>query len=81
MLKRREVKTYKVELICDECGTPMQFTGKVRFRGTNSTNVGDVVLTTYPEQYVHRCPKCGRTSCPDCAYPITEYEYIDEDGE
>ena len=65
MLKRREVKTYKVELICDECGTPMEFTG--------------VVLTTYPGQYEHRCPKCGRTASPTCAYPITEYEYIDEE--
>jgi uncharacterized Zn finger protein len=67
MLKRREVKTYKVDLICDECGTPMEFTG--------------VVLTSYPGQYVHKCPNCGRTESPACAYPITEYEYIDEDGE
>lgn len=67
MLKRREVKTYKVDLICDECGTPMEFTG--------------VVLTSYPGQYVHKCPNCGRTESPACVYPITEYEYIDEDGE
>ena len=66
MLKRREVKTYKVELICDECGVPMQFTR--------------VVLTSYPGQYEHRCPKCGRVLYPNCSYPITEYEYIDEDG-
>lgn len=65
MLKRREVRTYKVELICDECGVPMEFTG--------------MVYTTYPGQYEHRCPKCGRTSCPNCAYPIIEYEYVDEE--
>lgn len=65
MLKKREVRTYMVELICDECGVPMEFTG--------------IVYDSYPGQYEHRCPKCGRTSYPDRSYPIIEYEYIDEE--
>ena len=66
MLKRREVKTYQVELICDECGTPMKFTG--------------IVYTSYPGQYEHRCPKCGNVKCPECSYPRIEYECVEEDG-
>ena len=66
MLKRREIKTYKTELICDECGVPMEFTG--------------MVLTSYPEQYVHKCRKCGKTEYLTRLYPLTEYEYIDEEG-
>ena len=63
MLKKREIKTYQVQLICDDCGTPMDFTGHI----TSDSPVG----------FIHRCPKCGRTETQSHSYPITEYEYVD----
>lgn len=65
MLKKREVRTYKVELICDECGVPMEFTG--------------MMLTSYPPQYPHKCPKCGKHETVFECYPKIEYEYVDEE--
>ena len=48
MIKKRYVKRmYVEEAFCDECGSPMKFTG--------------VVLTTWPEQYPYNCvnPNCN----------------------
>lgn len=40
-----EVKTYRVELQCDECGDKMESTG--------------TALYTSPPQYPHKCKSCG----------------------
>ena len=43
--RRTEVRTYRIDLICDECGGRMAPTGQA--------------LMSYPVQYPHKCEKCG----------------------
>ena len=48
-------------MYCPKCGTEMEFTG--------------IVLTSYPAQYPHRCPKCDyRYTTYGEAYPIMKYK-------
>jgi ssDNA-binding Zn-finger/Zn-ribbon topoisomerase 1 len=59
MEKLIEVKAHKVVQICDECGEELVFTGEV--------------LLSYPEKYVHKCPKCGNIHWFPKSYPCIEY--------
>ena len=61
-IKKQEVKTFVLNLICDECGGEMVFKG-------------DGVLT-YPPKFPHICTKCGKEVITDKIYPATEYEYL-----
>jgi transcription elongation factor Elf1 len=44
---KKEVKTYKTEYVCDECGI-----------GTMESCSG-IVLTSNPPRYPHKCTNCG----------------------
>ncbi len=58
MEKRTEVKTYKVELVCESCD-----------KGTMESCAG-VVLQSHPPQYPHRCTECGvETHISGTTYP------------
>ena len=64
MIKSKEVKVYQDRLYCDECGEEMEFTG--------------MALTSYPMQYPHVCPKCGKRHTTTELYPKIRYEVIEE---
>lgn len=52
-----EAKTIIVHMICDECK-----------KGKMMPN-GNVVLTTFPTQYLHKCDNCGHTENYNVKYP------------
>ena len=54
--RKREVKTYLVEMIYNHCGIGIM------------TGDYSVALATYPPQYVHVCPHCGFTENYSTAY-------------
>ncbi len=61
---KMEAKTYQVEYRCDDCG-------EANMEATN------VVKTSMPPWYVHRCPKCGvekdlRERYPHMAFSLVE---------
>lgn len=60
MIKSKEVKVYMDRLYCDVCDEEMEFTG--------------MVLTSYPPQYPHSCPKCGHRITTTEQYPKVRYE-------
>ena len=60
----KEVCTYSVSYICDECGK-----GEMRATG--------VMLTSNPPQFPHKCNSCGvekvfRAKYPQIAYGVGE---------
>jgi len=60
--RKKEVKTYKIEYVCDECGE-----GDMRPTG--------ICLTSNPPQYPHTCTVCGHEKrFRDKKYPLTVYE-------
>ena len=68
MIKRKYIKrAYIEEAYCDKCGIAMEFTG--------------MVLTSYPQQYPYRCPKCKQiqTFMGDTRPGIIKYEFYEED--
>lgn len=65
MEQRREVKNIIVKQICDECGK-----GEMKYQG--------MVLTSWPAQYPHVCPKCGHTARYGCIYPKIEYGEVSQ---
>ncbi len=63
MEKRSEVKTVKVELVCERCK-----------EGTMESCEG-VTLTSNPPQYPHRCTKCSYADVvTGITYPYMEYK-------
>ncbi len=63
MEKRTEVKTVKVELVCESCN-----------EGTMESCEG-MVLQTYPAKYPHKCTKCDHTThITGITYPYMEYK-------
>lgn len=52
-----EAKTIIVYMICDKCK-----------KGKMMPN-GNVVLTTFPEQYPHKCDNCGKVVSYHIKYP------------
>lgn len=63
--KRKEVRTYEVRYICDECGSD-----KVYPTG--------MVLTSHPPKYPHVCIECAKNYTFKEKYPYTEYETIND---
>ena len=57
--QKKEVKTYIVDYICDECGV-----GKMRNSGMSHV--------THPKQYPHSCTNCYYQKTFNCVYPRTE---------
>ncbi len=63
MEKRTEVKTVKVELVCESCS-----------EGTMELCRG-MGLTTIPFQYPHKCTDCGaEMQVTGTTYPYMEYK-------
>ena len=62
----KEVKVYRVTLICDKCK-----------EGT-LTPVGTALMTT-PMQFPHRCNKCSALENYTEQYPKTVYKEIDDE--
>ena len=63
MEKRTEVKTYKVELVCESCneGTMVSCSG--------------VTLMSNPPQHPHKCTACGEgIHITGTTYPYMEYK-------
>lgn len=42
---------------------------------------GNIVLSSYPPQYPHRCNKCGNTKSFTNVYPRIIYKPINKEGE
>lgn len=59
MIETEEVRVFKDTLICDYCGTEMEFSG--------------LVLTLCPPKFEHICPKCGKKVNPREKYPLIRY--------
>lgn len=62
---KTEVKTIRLQQYCDDC----------KYEEMVCTRV----LLSYPEQYVHQCPKCKREKTLSKRYPCIEYEATDYD--
>lgn len=67
MVGKTKVQAIRVDLLCpgwheksQAFNIPMEFTG--------------MVLTSYPEQYPHVCPDCGRRETVFKQYPTIEFE-------
>lgn len=65
MIKSNEVKTYIEKLYCDNCGEEMVML--------------NIVLPSYPAQYIYRCPKCEVEITSEIRYPLTRYEKVKEE--
>ena len=63
--RQEEIKPVMEHMYCPKCGTEMEFTG--------------TVLTSYPAQYPHRCPKCDYRYTTDGIYPMLKYKPINEE--
>ena len=61
-IRKQEVRTFVLNLLCDECG------GQMVFKGDG--------LLTYPPKFTHICMECGKEVITDKVYPATEYEYL-----
>ena len=60
---KAEVKTYKVDYLCDECKVGyMRPTGRA--------------FPTHPMKFQHKCTNCENTKTFLEAYPVTRYENI-----
>lgn len=62
---RTEVKPIRVQKFCDDCKDVQMVCTRV--------------LVSYPEQYVHECPKCKKENWFSKRYPTIEYEATDYD--
>ena len=61
-IRKQEVRTFILNLLCDKCGSQMVFKGNG--------------LMTYPPKFPHICMECGKEVITDKIYPATEYEYL-----
>ena len=61
-IRKQEVRTFVLNLLCDDCG------GQMVFKGDG--------LLTYPPKFTHICMECGKEVITDKVYPTTEYEYL-----
>lgn len=61
---KKEIKTFQVDYICDNCGSP----------DVKSTGV---TLLSNPPQYPHTCKNCGANYVFKCTYPTMKYVVID----
>lgn len=61
---KTELKTFMVEMQCDQCGKGMM-------ERTNAT-----VLTSNPPQYTHSCTSCGYSANYTTSYPNGIHEKI-----
>jgi len=62
MIKRVPVKTFREELVCDSCGSAMEFTGWS--------------YPTSPMRHIHVCPECGRNEEAAAIYPRAVNENV-----
>jgi len=60
MINKTPVQPFREELVCDECGCAMEFSGWS--------------YPTNPPQYQYMCPECGRTENTTITYPRIVYE-------
>ena len=60
MIKKRYLVPFEERLFCDNCGSEMQFSGKI--------------LMTQPEKYEYLCPKCNKVFVSEEKYPNIKYE-------
>jgi len=63
MKTKKEVKTFRVSEMCDDCLVDLKYTG--------------MAYLTSPPQYPHECPKCGRQYTLDKIYPTIEYSEVE----
>lgn len=63
--RRREVKTYAVDMICPHCGTGIM-------RCDNA-----MVVPAYRATYRHVCPNCSYEATYFQVYPRIEYEEVE----
>ena len=56
-----DTKVLTVHMKCDECKEGYMVMD------------GDIVLTTYPAQYPHKCNKCGHRKTFNRMYPFHKY--------
>ena len=68
MEKKKEVKVYRVEMMCDKCK-----------QGTMKQTA--MMYPAFPGQYEHQCDCCGYRTSYKYAYPRIEYEEIEEVAE
>lgn len=59
---RNKVAVYNIEYICDKCGV-----GNMIFK--------NIVLTSNPPKYPHKCIHCGNEQILLKQYPALEYEF------
>lgn len=57
-----EAKTLIIEMTCNKCG-----------KGIMQDISGNVVLCTYPPQYLHKCNNCGYEETYNVSYPYQKF--------
>ena len=63
METRKEVKVFKVVMMCPKCNeAEMEYTG--------------ITFSTNPPKYQHQCPVCGYKDSYIKTYPSVEYEEV-----
>lgn len=65
MENRKLVNTYKVSIVCDECGANMD----------KQTEV----LMSNPPKYTYTCPRCGDRVVSSVPYPYTDFVEVSDD--
>jgi rubrerythrin len=63
MEERKEVKAFKVAMICERCNE-----GEMKYTG--------ITFSTDPPKYQHQCPVCGYKKSYTKIYPNVEYEVV-----
>lgn len=65
VLTKKRVETYKIELVCEECGI-----------GTMLPS--GMALMSSPPKYPHKCSECGHAITVEGAtYPAFEFEEVE----
>ena len=70
METRTEVKTYRIDKVCDVCGD-----GNMELSSMHGT------LLTHPPKHPHKCNECGNIDTYTKIYPCIEYGEVDIDPE
>ncbi len=69
MIREREIKMFEVNYECDVC------------HSGNMIRNDNLILTSYPPQYSHKCSNCGAETYFQDSYPLIKYEKDEKESQ